>query len=170
MRAALARSKNSNGSIQILVNLFSASPSSRNITLWGAEPVSHPSFPLPKPAELTLGLRNSPLRITTSSHGSSSGSFQKVSPSPFVRSPIPPAGRGCFCSARLLRKGAGEKPDGRGGTFRFRRGIFVQWSKFCVGTVKIWQVDLSFWKQYGLERREIGLVFKAAVSFFSGCR
>ncbi|XP_060547853.1 smoothelin isoform X2 [Pantherophis guttatus] len=29
-------------------------------------------------AELTLGLRNSPLRITTSSHGSSSGSFQKM--------------------------------------------------------------------------------------------
>ncbi|XP_058013981.1 smoothelin isoform X2 [Ahaetulla prasina] len=29
-------------------------------------------------AELTLGLRNSPLRITTSSHGGSSGSFQKM--------------------------------------------------------------------------------------------
>ncbi|XP_032085382.1 smoothelin isoform X2 [Thamnophis elegans] len=29
-------------------------------------------------AELTLGLRNSPLRITSSSHGSSSGSFEKM--------------------------------------------------------------------------------------------
>uniref|UniRef100_A0A8C5SFX8 Calponin-homology (CH) domain-containing protein n=1 Tax=Laticauda laticaudata TaxID=8630 RepID=A0A8C5SFX8_LATLA len=31
----------------------------------------------PPSAELTLGLRNSPLRITTSSHGGSSGSFEK---------------------------------------------------------------------------------------------
>ncbi|XP_070807209.1 smoothelin [Pituophis catenifer annectens] len=102
-------------------------------------------------AELTLGLRNSPLRITTSSHGSSSGSFQKVSPSPFRRglSGFRLQEEAAFARLSCCGRGAGEKPDGRGGTFRFRKGIFVRWSKFCVGTVKIWQVGSNMGKNGG---------------------